>query len=128
MDAPKKHRNADVWLRSKDLSNKRPASDKLANHFERRMQELRMPVRPLPTELNINLYNQCRAHVVLLVELEAKLEKLEAERAAILQRNVPQPPPPPHHHPSGAAAAAAGAQKRVRDDHHGGSSAKRSHH
>lgn len=125
MDRPLKHRNAEVWLRSKDLSNKRPASDKLANPFERRMQELRMPVRPLPTELNINLYNQCRAHVVLLVELEAKLEKLEAERAAILQSKMPQPPQPPHHggHPP------AGAQKRVRDDAGAaGSILKRSHH
>jgi len=123
MDRPLKHRHAEVWLRSKDLSNKRPTSDKLANHFERRMQELRMPVRPLPTELNINLYNQCRAHVVLLVELEAKLEKLEADRAAILSRNAPPPPPPPQHHMPAP-------QKRARDDHHAGASsaAKRSHH
>ncbi|KOO22767.1 DNA methyltransferase 1-associated protein 1-like protein [Chrysochromulina tobinii] len=125
MDRPLKHRNAEVWLRSKDLSNKRPASDKLANPFERRMQELRMPVRPLPTELNINLYNQCRAHVVLLVELEAKLEKLEAERAAILQSKMPQPPQPPHH----GGQPPAGAQKRVRDDAGAaGSILKRSHH
>ena len=84
-----------------------------------------MPVRPLPTELNINLYNQCRAHVVLLVELEAKLEKLEAERAAILQSKMPQPPQPPHH----GGQPPAGAQKRVRDDAGAaGSILKRSHH
>ena len=59
MDAPKKHRNADVWLRSKDLSNKRPASDKLSMAFEERMRGLGMPIRPLPTEVNVNMYNQC---------------------------------------------------------------------
>jgi len=131
MDAPRKHRTADVWLRSKDLSNKRPASDKLASAFEERMLELRMPIRPLPTEVNINLYNQCRAHVVLLVELEAKIEKLEAERNQILNRNQPSAPPhvgmapPPAHHP----APPGGGQKRARDpESHGGGSHKRSHH
>jgi len=133
MDAPRKHRNADVWLRSKDLSNKRPASDKLSTAFEQRMQMLGMPVRPLPTELNINLYNQCRAHVVLLVELEAKLEKLEAE---VDKHNpVPHPParpsqPASSHHSSGGG----GGQKRRAPDgqggehHAGGSAPKRSHH
>ena len=123
MDAPRKHRTADVWLRSKDLSNKRPVSEKLHPDFEQRMQELRMPVSPLPTELNINLYNQCRAHVVLLVELEAKLEKLEAERNALLQRNHPAATGPAAHH-----APQGGGQKRQRDDHHGGGAQKRSHH
>ena len=131
MDAPRKHRTADVWLRSKDLSNKRPASDKLTNAFEERMLDLRMPIRPLPTEVNINLYNQCRAHVVLLVELEAKIEKFEAERNQILNRNQPSAPahvgmaPPAAHHP----APPGGGQKRSRDsESHGGGSHKRSHH
>jgi hypothetical protein len=127
MDAPRKHRSADVWLRSKDLSNKRPASDRLTGVFEERMQQLRMPVRPLPTELNVNLYNQCRAHVVLLVELEAKLEKLEAERNSILQRNAPQSAG----HGGGGGGGGGGGQKRPRDHHGeggGGAQAKRSHH
>ena len=34
MDAPRKHRTQDVWLRSKDLSCKRPASDKLARELD----------------------------------------------------------------------------------------------
>ena len=124
MDAPRKHRNAEVWLRSKDLSNKRPASDKLSTQFEERMSSLKMPVRPLPTEVNVNLYNQCRAHVVLLVELEAKLEKLDADRQYLLQRNAPPMPVPHHayHPPSGGAG-----QKRAMPQG-GGGGQKRSHH
>ena len=34
------------------------------------------------------------AHVVLLVELEAKIEKLEQDRQFLLQRNQPPMPPP----------------------------------
>ena len=52
-------------------------------------------------------YNQCRAHVVLLVELEAKIDKLEHERAALLGRGNPQGGGPSggggpavHHQPS----------------------------
>jgi DNA methyltransferase 1-associated protein 1 len=181
MDAPKKHRNADVWLRSKDLSNKRPASDKLSAAFEDRMRSLHMPVRPLPTEVNVNLYNQCRvrrarrlaeppaarrrppsaaarrrpphaacirpprtaferlcarpslsqAHVVLLVELESKLEKLEGERQFLLQRHQPPMPVPPAahhggHHAPVATGGGGGGQKRAMSQ--GGGSAKRSHH
>lgn len=124
MDAPKKHRNADVWLRSKDLSNKRPASDKLSQAFEERMRSLNMPIRPLPTEVNVGLYNQCRAHVVLLVELEAKLEKLESERQYLMQRHAPPAPMPASHGGGG------GGQKRALPGGGGGGGggAKRSHH
>ena len=72
MDAPRKHRQADVWLRSKDLSTKRPASEKIHPEFESRMQQLRMPVQPLPTELNINLYAgtpRTRAHAHPLMRM-----------------------------------------------------------
>jgi hypothetical protein len=139
MDAPCKHRNADVWLRSKDVSAKRPASEKLFNAFEQRMQDLHMPVRPLPTEVNLNLYNQCRAQTVLLVELEAKLEKLEQERQALLQRHAPQQQSQGGGHGGGGGGSrshhAGAGQKRQRDGDHGGgggggggSHAKRSHH
>ena len=77
-------------------------------------------------------YNQCRAHVVLLVELEAKIDKLEHERAALLGRGNPQGGGPSggggpavHHQPS---AGGGGGHKRQRDDHHGGGAPKRSHH
>ena len=122
MEGDKKHRNADVWLRSKDVSNKRPASERNAQPFEERMKGFHMPIRPMPTEVNIDLYNQCRAHVVLLVELEAKIEKLEQDRQFLLQRNQPSMPPPQanvHH---------GGGQKRA---HPGGGQSggqKRSHH
>jgi DNA methyltransferase 1-associated protein 1 len=139
MDAPCKHRNADVWLRSKDVSAKRPASEKLFNAFEQRMQDLHMPVRPLPTEVNLNLYNQCRAQTVLLVELEAKLEKLEQERQALLQRHAPQQQSQGGGHGGGGGGSRShhtgAGQKRQRDGDHGGgggggggSHAKRSHH
>jgi hypothetical protein len=89
------------------------------------MAQLSMPPRPLPTEPVVQLYNQCRAHVVLLVELESKLKKLEYEKSLLLQRKMGGPSaapsqqsqPPPSSH--GA--------KRARDSHHG-SSNKRSHH
>ena len=130
MDAPRKHRSNDVWLRSKDLSTKRPASDKLIPAFEQRMQSLRMPVNPLPTEVNVTLYNQCRAHVVLLVELEARIERLEQERLALIPRNQPQ-----GHAPAGGAkSGGSGAgKKRAMPDAEGGGGGgggggKRSHH
>ena len=133
MDAPRKHRNAEVWLRSKDLSNKRPASDKLSQAFEERMRSLNMPIRPLPTEVNVNLYNQCRAHVVLLVELEAKLEKLEADRHFLLQRNAPPAPMPAaaHHgvgHHGASGGGGAGQKRALPQGGGGGGGAKRSHH
>jgi len=129
MDAPRKHRNADVWLRSKDVSTKRPASEKHIPAFEDRMVQLNMPRHPLPTEPVVQLYNQCRAHVVLLVELESKIKKLEYEKAMLLQRkqggpSVPPPPPPP---PPQSQPASSSHGKRPRDSHHG-PSGKRSHH
>ncbi|KAL1529552.1 hypothetical protein AB1Y20_000496 [Prymnesium parvum] len=86
MDAPRKHRVAEVWLRSKDISSKRPVSEKQHALFEERMAQLKMPARPLATEPVVQLYNQCRAHVVLLVELESKLKKLEYEKNLLLMR------------------------------------------
>ena len=132
MDAPRKHRTSEVWLRSKDLSSKRPASEKLATQFEMRMGMCHMPVRPLPTEVNVSLYNQNRAHVVLLVELEAKIEKLESERAQILNPQLSAAPAAPSHHAYGAAAGGGGGggagQKRAREDTHASAGHKRSHH
>ena len=37
LDEPKKHRSGKLWLRSKDFSAKRPASEKLYAAFEQRM-------------------------------------------------------------------------------------------
>ena len=37
LDEPKKHRAQKLWLRSKDFSTKRPASEKLYAAFEQRM-------------------------------------------------------------------------------------------
>lgn len=115
-----------VWLRSKDISNKRPASDKQIVFFEERMAQLNMPARPLPTEPVVHLYNQCRAHVVLLVELESKLKKLEHERNMLLMRKqggplggVPQ---------QGLTASSSGhGSKRARSEG-SATSQKRSHH
>ena len=117
---PKRARQPAVWLRSKDLSTKRPASEKQISQFESRMRELSLPQRPIPTEANVQLYNQCRAHAVLLVELESKLKRLEYERN-VLQLKKQQaasggaPPPPP------------AGSKRSRASHEGGAP-KRSHH
>ena len=69
LEPPKRQRNVGVTLRSKDVSAKRPVSEKQLSHFETRMREMAMPSRLLPTENNVNLYNHCRAQVVLLVVL-----------------------------------------------------------
>lgn len=123
VDAPKAHRKNDVWLRSKDLSTKRPSSDKLYPAFEAKMAALKMPVRPIPTEANVTLYNQCRAHVVLLVELEAQFEKVVAVKHPALERKVCGAGHATHPPPTGSS------HKRSSGEHRGGShSHKRSHH
>ena len=50
---------AQIWLRSKDLSSKKPASEKQLPQFEQRMKELSMPSQLLPTEQIATLYNKC---------------------------------------------------------------------
>ena len=137
MDTSKKHRAAAVWPRSKDVSTKRPASEKQLAAFDQRMRDLRLPPRVLPTERNVALYNQCRAHVVLLVELESKLEKLDHERSYLMARKTGAPDPnlAPHgggghgggQHAQRPSGSSSSSHKRSRDDHHGGSH-KRSHH
>jgi hypothetical protein len=169
MDGPKKHRKDEVYLRSKDLSTKRPSSEKLYAAFEAKMQQLKMPVRlgghacpaarrggtegggpssplpqvrPIPTEANVELYNKCRAHVVLLVELEAKNEKMEAELRARAERKAgggggsgsgggsSSHHSSSHHAQPRVQGGGGGSHKRSHGgDHHGGShSHKRSHH
>jgi hypothetical protein len=151
-ETPKARRVPAVTLRSKDLSTKRPASDKQISQappssspppllpaaarprrdpprappmaqFEARMRELNVPARPLPTEANVALYNQCRGSAVLLVELESKLKRLEYEKGVLASRKQQflsggGPPPSASH------------SKRERDDRrsHHGPSHKRSHH
>ena len=87
-----------------------------------------MPLRPLPTERTVVLYNQVRAHVVLLTELESKLKKMEYERMQMEARKqqaitgVPMPS-------VGGGGGGGGGHKRSRPDGgHGGGSHKRSHH
>lgn len=123
MDAPRKHRNAEVWLRSKDISVKRPASDKLASAFEQRLADFGLEQPLHPSEPIVSLYHQNRAHIVLLVELEAKLNKLEYEKNLLLSRGKQQS----HSVAPGAEKPTAGQRKRPLQD---GSvaAAKRSHH
>lgn len=90
------------------------------------MAQLKMPAQPLASEPIVQLYNQCRAHVVLLVELENKLKKLEYERSLLMMRKQGGP--------AGAVAQQAHAiggvvhsGKRGRGDG-GNVSHKRSHH
>ncbi len=51
--------HAQIWLRSKELSSKKPMSEKQLPQFEQRLKEHSMPSHPLPTEQMITLYNRC---------------------------------------------------------------------
>jgi predicted PhzF superfamily epimerase YddE/YHI9 len=123
MEPPKRPRSVGAWLRSADVSTKRPASEKQLSHFEQRLKDLGMPAHVLPTETNVRLYNTCRAHVVLLIELESKLKRLEYERNVLQVKKA------------GGGSAAGGAtpsggghaSKRSRAEL-GERAAKRSHH
>jgi hypothetical protein len=116
MEPPKRPRSVGAWLRSADVSTKRPASDKQLSHFEQRLKDLGMPSHVFPTEANVRLYNTCRAHVVLLIELESKLKRLEYEKNVMLVKKA-----------GGSAAAGVPAPKRSRSEQ-GERSVKRSHH
>ena len=121
LDPVLKHRKAEVWLRSKDVSAKHPASDKLYGAFEDSLDRFKLPNPPMATEQVIGLYNTCRAHVVLLTELEAKIKKLEYERSMIAMRSqYPAGAPPP------VQPAAAG-QKRAGGGGHHAPPGKRRH-
>ena len=71
-------------------------------------------------QANVRLYNSCRAHLVLLVELESKIKRLECEKGVLLARRQGTALPP-------LPAQASGAGKRVRSDA-AERSGKRSHH
>mmetsp|Transcript_8824 Transcript_8824/g.26092 ORF Transcript_8824/g.26092 Transcript_8824/m.26092 type:complete len:120 (-) Transcript_8824:208-567(-) len=119
MELPKRPRSAGVWLRSAEASNKKPASDKQSGPFEARMKELGMPARLFATESTVKLYNQCRAHAVLLIELESKVKRLEYERNNLQAKKA-----------GGGAAQAPTigiTAKRTRSEL-GDRAAKRSHH
>uniref|UniRef100_A0A7S3SCL8 Myb-like domain-containing protein n=1 Tax=Emiliania huxleyi TaxID=2903 RepID=A0A7S3SCL8_EMIHU len=120
MEAPKRPRSVGAWLRSADLSTKKPAADKQLTHFDGRMRDVAMPAKVLPSEANVRLYNSCRAHLVLLVELESKIKRLEYEKGVLLARRQGTALPP-------LPAQASGAGKRVRSDA-AERSGKRSHH
>mmetsp|Transcript_46977 Transcript_46977/g.77749 ORF Transcript_46977/g.77749 Transcript_46977/m.77749 type:complete len:418 (-) Transcript_46977:283-1536(-) len=129
IEPPKRHRNVgvQVTLRSKDVSNKKPASEKQLTQFEGRMRELSMPTRVLATEENVQLYNHCRANVVLLVELESKLKRLEYERNVMALRNQQaQTGAQPSPNATAQTPHSSGHGKRARSESH--TSQKRSHH
>ena len=66
------------------------------------------PRAPFPLQV-IGLYNTCRAHVVLLTELEAKIKKLEYERSMIeMRKQYPAGAPPPVQHPAAGQKRAGG--------------------
>jgi len=130
LEPPKRHRNAGVWLRSKDLSNKRPSTEKQHAQFDQRLRELNFPQRVVATEANVQLYNHCRANAVLLVELESKLKRLENERNHLLTRKqqassggaaASSAMPPPN-----TAPAHGGKRARTEGQHVG--LGKRAHH
>jgi len=99
-----------------------PTGDKQLSPFEQRLRDLNMAMRVLPSETNVRLYNTCRAHVVLLIELESKLKRLEYEKTALLTKKAG----------GGAVVVAAStpspAPKRSRSGEAAERSAKRSHH
>lgn len=89
LEDPNRRRHG-IWLRSKELSSKKPMSEKQLPQFEQRLKEHSMPSHPLPTEQMITLYNRCRAHIVLLLELESKNKRLEYEHSCLLKRTQQQ--------------------------------------
>ncbi|KAJ1640957.1 hypothetical protein T492DRAFT_831671 [Pavlovales sp. CCMP2436] len=60
-----------------------------AERFEARLRELGVPLRPVtPTAETVPLANALRSEVVALVELEAKLKKLEGEVRTLESRKA----------------------------------------
>ena len=58
-------------------------------------------------QANVRLYNSCRAHLVLLVELESKIKRLEYEKGVLLARRQGTALPPLPAQASGAGKRAA---------------------
>ncbi|KAG8470850.1 hypothetical protein KFE25_009271 [Diacronema lutheri] len=83
-----KGRGPGAYLRSADLSSRRITADKGAERFEARLRELQVPLRPLPSAETVPLYNAIRSDIVALIELEAKLKKLEYEVRTLESRKA----------------------------------------
>mmetsp|Transcript_20955 Transcript_20955/g.70362 ORF Transcript_20955/g.70362 Transcript_20955/m.70362 type:complete len:417 (-) Transcript_20955:241-1491(-) len=75
-------------LRSSELTTRRLAADKGSERLEARLRDLGVPLRPLSSKETVPVYNAIRSSVVQLLELEAKLKKLEGEAKALETRKA----------------------------------------